>query len=122
MAAARKAFTLMELIVVMVVIGILAAIGIAKFVNTKEEAYIASMKADLRNLAIYQMNHQVEQSAFFSGDGTAQGFKPTTGVTVVAVASPGPPPSWEATATHTNTAKTCRIVTTGPRIWEISCL
>ncbi|HJQ66607.1 MAG TPA: prepilin-type N-terminal cleavage/methylation domain-containing protein, partial [Gemmatimonadales bacterium] len=47
----RRGFTLIELLIVVVIIGILASIAIPKFVNTKEKAYIASMKSDLRNLA-----------------------------------------------------------------------
>ena len=50
----KKGFTLIELLIVVVIIGILAAIAIPKFANTKEKAYVASMKADLRNLATYE--------------------------------------------------------------------
>jgi prepilin-type N-terminal cleavage/methylation domain-containing protein len=122
MRANRKGFTLIELLVVLVVLGILAGIAIAKFANTKEAAYVASMKADLRNLAIYEQNYLIEsQGSYFSGNGAAQGFVPTVGVTIAATADPGPPPSWHAVASHNKSAQTCSITTAGPSIWEISC-
>jgi len=122
MRATRKAFTLIELLVVLVVLGILSGIAIARFVNTKESAYITSMKADLRNFALYEQNYLIDsQGSYFSGNGSVQGFAPTVGVTIAATADPGPPPSWQAIATHDKTAKTCSITTSGPSIWEISC-
>ena len=61
MRAIRKGFTLIELLVVLVVLGILSGIAIARFLNTKEAAYIASMKADLRNFALYEQNVALEE-------------------------------------------------------------
>ncbi|HKR08156.1 MAG TPA: prepilin-type N-terminal cleavage/methylation domain-containing protein [Gemmatimonadaceae bacterium] len=118
----RTAFTLIEVLVVLVILGILSGIAIARYLDTKEAAYVATMKADLRNFALYEQNYHMDsQGSYFSGNGSAQGFVSTVGVTIAATADPGPPPSFHAVATHDKTSKTCSITTTGPSIWDISC-
>ena len=110
----KKGFTLIELLIVVVIIGILAAIAIPKFANMKEKAYVASMKADLRNLATYEESYAADSSGvYFSGNGSVQGFSPSQNVTVLATAVAGPPASWTAGATHTLTAKTCSASVNG---------
>jgi prepilin-type N-terminal cleavage/methylation domain-containing protein len=61
--SAKKGFTLIELLIVVVIIGILAAIAIPKFSNTKDKAKLASVKTDLRN-------YQSAQEAYFSDNQT----------------------------------------------------
>jgi prepilin-type N-terminal cleavage/methylation domain-containing protein len=107
---ARKGFTLIELLIVVVIIGILAAIAIPKFANTKTKAYVTAMKSDLRNLV-------TAEEAFFSDSTyyttatnlvTRNGFKNTTGVGVPAVI-PGAG-YWSATVTHSQiSGGTCGI-------------
>src|SRR5579862_1256886 len=66
MKTAKKGFTLIELLIVVVIIGILAAIAIPKFASTKQKAYTASMKTELRNLV-------TAQEAYFSDNTTYAG-------------------------------------------------
>ena len=49
MTSRRTGFTLIEMLIVVVVIGILVAIAIPKFSATKDKAKLASLKSDVRN-------------------------------------------------------------------------
>ncbi len=77
----KLGFTLIELLIVVVIIGILAAIAIPKFSATRERAYVASLKSDLKNLATLQdvyYNDNYSYSTSFAN----VGFGPSDGVTV----------------------------------------
>ena len=50
MRSKNAGFTLIELLIVVVIIGILAAIAIPKFAATKDKAKLASIRMDLRNV------------------------------------------------------------------------
>ncbi|CAN5920947.1 hypothetical protein BH11GEM2_BH11GEM2_32210 [soil metagenome] len=98
----RKGFTLIELLIVVVIIGILAAIAIPKFANTKSKAYIAAMKSDLRNLVTAEESFFADSTKYVTYDTTKLKFKPSTGVNdPVIVPGAG---FWSATITHTQIA------------------
>ena len=63
----NKGFTLIELLIVVVIIGILAAIAIPKFANTKEKAVLASMKTDLRNIVTSQEGFYFDNNDYAGG-------------------------------------------------------
>jgi type IV pilus assembly protein PilA len=99
----RKGFTLIELLIVVVIIGILAAIAIPKFADTKEKAYITAMKSDLKNMVS-------AAEAYFSDANTYVGFPTPTGssgVTLVFTADGAT--GWSATADHAGTSQSCEI-------------
>ena len=74
----RAGFTLIELLMVIVIIGFLASIAIPKFASTKEKAYIATMKSDLRNLVTAEEAYFSESIAYTTNLGTA--YSTSTGV------------------------------------------
>ena len=92
----RQGFTLIELLIVVVIIGILAAIAIPKFSATREKAYFAAMKSDLKNLASQQEIYYADAYSYTTNT-TDLTFVSSEGVTVgIAATASG----WSASATH----------------------
>lgn len=102
----RKGFTLIELLIVVVIIGILAAIAIPKFAATKDKAKLASVKTDVRNLMTAQEAYFSDYATYgtFAQLQTASNFSLSAGnsAAVSAVAS-------GYTATITNSTITSTI-------------
>lgn len=96
-----KGFTLIELLIVVVIIGILAAIAIPKFSATREKAYYAAMKSDLKNLASQQEIYYADNYAYTTNV-NALGFSNSEGVTVAI--GTGDATGWSATAMHSGLA------------------
>ncbi|MEX2467738.1 MAG: prepilin-type N-terminal cleavage/methylation domain-containing protein [Gemmatimonadota bacterium] len=104
----NKGFTLIELLIVVVIIGILAAIAIPKFSATRERAYFAAMKSDLKNLATQQEIYYSDEYEYSDTD-TDLGFVSSEGVNVDIPEATNV--GWAATATHDalTTAEGCAI-------------
>ena len=97
----RKGFTLIELLIVVVIIGILAAIAIPKFANTKSKAYVTAAKSDLRNLVTTEEAFFADSSAYTTIiDNTVHlKYQNSTGTTAPAITVGAG--FWFATNTHT---------------------
>lgn len=113
----RNGFTLIELLIVVVIIGILASIAIPKFANTKQKAYEASMRTDLKNLGTAMESYFSDYTTYpttITDLGTS--YKASSGVVVIlggVTAS-----AWRATATHPMSPKRCKLAAGTTRTYD----
>ena len=80
----KRGFTLIELLIVVVIIGILAAIAIPRFSETRERAFQSSVTSDLRNIQTLQEQFYFDSGTdgnyTYAADASALGFNFSTGV------------------------------------------
>ncbi len=110
----EKGFTLVELLVVVAIIGILAAIAIPQFSQYRKRAADASAKSDLKNLANAMEACYVDKQTYASCTMAtltgSYGFKASPHVTVtIAKASTN---GFTATAKHDNGTQTWTWIST----------
>lgn len=98
-ASARMGFTLIELLIVVVIIGLLAAIAIPKFAATKDKAHLAAMRGDLRNLTTAQESYWAEYQVYYSGAVPSAQllYNPSPGIVITI--NEGNASGWSAEAT-----------------------
>ena len=103
----QKGFTLIELMIVVAIIGILAAIAIPQFASYRKRAQDSQAKSALKNLATAQEAFYADNQRYASlpdsltGD---YGFKVQTDAPVTIVHFG--PDSWSATAKHSSSDTT----------------
>ena len=90
-ASSNRGFTLLELMVVIAVVGILAAIAIQQFSLYRSRATDASMRSDLKNAALAMESYYGEFLDYPASVSAIQlvGYRKTNGVTLtINVTSP----------------------------------
>jgi len=96
----RPGFTLVEVLIVIVILGILTAIAIPKYTATKQRAYFAVMRSDLRNLATAQEAYFQVAGQYYDGPVPPPGSEVNLSPGVTVVLSDVTAAGWAATATH----------------------
>lgn len=102
----KVGFTLIELMIVIVIVGLLAAIAIPKFTDSRARAYIAAQRSDLANLAMQQEIYFFNNRAYAVAAGVV-GVSPSNGVTLAINEASGT--GWSAATSHASTAVRCGL-------------
>lgn len=103
----RRGFTLIELLLVVVIMGILMAVLIPRWANSRERAFLAAMKSDLRNLATAEEAYFYDYATYAVSVTDLVSYTPSTGNSVaINEATMG---GWSATASRPGLAKQCYL-------------
>lgn len=111
-----KGFTLVELMVVLSVIAILAAIAIPNYSARQGKAFDARIATDVRNAAAGQEAYFLDNLEYSSDCSALPGFKPSEGVVFTECSTDGI--SYRLTTDHPRSTKTCTWSSVGDPVLE----
>lgn len=113
----KSGFTLVELLIVVAIIGILAAIAIPQFAAYRAKAFCSAVKSDLANMAIAQEAYFTDYQLYTSV-ATLTGFKQSTGVTVTLDNVAGTTTGFTVNMNHPNCLQNGTGLAAGTYQWD----
>lgn len=103
----RQGFTMAELLIVVIILGVLAAIAAPRFETSKRKTFVTSMVADLRSIV-------ATAESYYAQTGTYANYPAPSGSNGATITFTGTGSGWRATATHPSAPGLLCVVERGP--------
>jgi type IV pilus assembly protein PilE len=106
---ADRGFTLVELLIAIVIIGLLASMAITQTSGFKDRSFATTMRSDLRNFATYEESFFYDNAVYSSDLGLVmdQGYRPSPSVTVTIAEATAT--GWAVVASHGQSTVECGL-------------
>ena len=111
MTVNRYGFTLIEMLMVVVIVGLLTAISIPRIQAVRGRAFVAAMKSDLRNFAVAEESYFYDFQNYAGDMATLQARGHGTSPGVSVLINEATPTGWSATVSHVGTVVRCYLFT-----------
>jgi prepilin-type N-terminal cleavage/methylation domain-containing protein len=108
--AGRVGFTLVELMVAVVLMGLLAAFSTQRVGDIREHGLIVTMRSDLRHFAVAEESYAYDVGTYTSdvADLRMRGLQTSPGIQISVQEATRT--GWSATARHTGTERACYVI------------